>query len=306
MDFLTNPFIVIMLFLYRIFANNYVLALVVFTVLVKLVTYPLTAQQMKSSLKMQAVAPKLKKIQEKYKDDREKLAQAQMALYKAEGVNPMAGCFPLIIQMPVLFGLYGAIQHTLTTTQPAIIDLAGRLQVAPDLAQLFPLQNQFLWLNLGTPDPTPILPILVMATTWLQTKLMTPPATDPKDPSAAISRNMLIMMPLMIGFFSVSFASGLSIYWIISNLAGIGQYAFMGRINWRTLSARPMALATPIEDDEPVVTKSKASEQKRIAAPRTASANNGANANNIALSARTPGAGPAPKDRPRITARKRK
>jgi YidC/Oxa1 family membrane protein insertase len=232
MDFLTNPFTTALLFLYQFLGQNIVLSIVVFTVLTRVLTYPLSYQQIKSSKAMQELQPKLKQLQEKYKGDREKLAQEQMRLYREHGVNPLAGCLPLLIQLPILFGLYGAINASLASTPLQILDLQHRLLV-PDLARLVPLQNQFLWLNLALPDPTFILPILVVATTWLQSKLMTPtPANaDPKDPSAAMSRNMTIMMPLMIGMFSLSFASGLSIYWVVSNIVGIAQYAMLGQLH---------------------------------------------------------------------------
>jgi YidC/Oxa1 family membrane protein insertase len=232
MDFLTNPFTTALLFLYQFLGQNIVLSIVVFTVLTRVLTYPLSYQQIKSSKAMQELQPKLKQLQEKHKGDREKLAQEQMRLYREHGVNPLAGCLPLLIQMPILFGLYGAINASLASTPLQILDLQHRLLV-PDLARLVPLHNQFLWLNLALPDPTFILPILVVATTWLQSKLMTPTPTnaDPKDPSAAMSRNMTIMMPLMIGMFSLSFASGLSIYWVVSNLVGIAQYAMLGQLH---------------------------------------------------------------------------
>jgi len=225
MDFLTNPFTTALLVLYQFLGQNIVLSIVVFTLLTRLLTFPLTYQQIKSSKRMQELQPKMKKLQEKYKNDREKLASEQMKLYRDHGVNPVAGCLPLLIQFPILIGLYGAIGRALAATPLQLLDLNHRLLI-PGLSNLVPMQNTFLWLNLGQPDPLYILPIVVVATTWLQQKLMTPmtsPSADPNDPSAAMSRNMMVMMPLMIGVFSLQFASGLSIYWIVSNLAGILQ-----------------------------------------------------------------------------------
>ena len=247
MDFLTNPFIVGLLFLYQIAGGSLVLAIVIFTILSRMITFPLTYQQLKSSKKMQEVGPKLQALREKYKGDREKLAQAQMALYKENGVNPFAGCLPLLIQMPILFGLYGAIYAALGNTPLQLLDLQHRLLI-PSLSSLVPLNNQFLWMNLGMPDPYFVLPVLVTASTWLQSKLMTPTPADPKDPSAAMARNMTVMMPIMIGLFSLSFASGLSIYWIVSNVVGIVQYALMGKIDFgRLLGRAPAAVpAAPL------------------------------------------------------------
>jgi YidC/Oxa1 family membrane protein insertase len=254
MDFLTNPFTTALLFLYQFLGQNIVLTIVVFTVLIRLATYPLTYQQIKSSKAMQELQPKLKKLQEKHKGDREKMAQAQMELYREHGVNPLAGCLPLVIQLPILLGLYGAISRSLAATPLQLLDLHHRILI-PGLSHLVPLQNQFLWLNLAAPDPYLVLPILVVATTWLQQKLMTPTPTgsaDPKDPSAAMARNMTVMMPLMIGIFSLQFASGLSIYWVVSNLAGILQYAMLGKIDFRTLlpgrSGAPTLVVEEVDD----------------------------------------------------------
>lgn len=242
LDIIINPFITVLLFLYKILGGNVILAIVVFTILVRLATYPLTMKQQRSAKAMQLVQPELKRIQEKYKNDREKAAQAQWALYREYGVNPMAGCLPLLVQLPILMGLYQAIVKSLAATPIELLDMSRRLWV-PSLADQVPLHNKFLWLNLATPDPLYILPILVVATTWLQQKLLMPPTPAPKpgekpDQAAMMSRQMAVIMPLMFGVFALSFASGLSIYFIGSNLIGIGQYALMGRIDFKKMSGR--------------------------------------------------------------------
>jgi len=249
LDIIINPFITVLLFLYKLLGGNAILAIVVFTILVRVATYPLTMKQQRSAKAMQAVGPELKKIQEKYKNDREKAAQAQWALYKEYGVNPLAGCLPLLVQLPILMGLYQAIVKSLAATPMELLDMSRRLWV-PDLANQVPLANKFLWLNLATPDPLYILPILVVVTTWLQQKLLMPPTSAPRpgekpDQAAMMSRQMAIIMPLMFGIFALSFASGLSIYFIGSNLIGIGQYALMGKIDFKQMSGRapePVAL----------------------------------------------------------------
>jgi len=248
LDLIINPFITILLFLYQLLGGNVVLAIVVFTVLVRLATMPLTLKQQRSTRAMQEIQPELKRIQEKYKNDREKAAQAQMELYRQYGINPLAGCLPLLIQFPILIGLYRAIVATLAATPLELLNLSGRLWV-PSLASQVPLQSHFLWLNLAVPDPLYILPVLVVITTWLQQKLLTPaPSTSSggqSDQAAAMSRQMMTIMPLMFGVFSLSFASGLSIYFIASNLIGIAQYAAMGRIDLRRVAGRAPAEGTP-------------------------------------------------------------
>jgi YidC/Oxa1 family membrane protein insertase len=235
-DFLIAPFTTALLVLYQFLGQNVILTIVVFTVLVRLATFPLNRMQIKSSKAMQELQPKMKKLQEKYKGNREQLSQEQMKLYQEHGVNPMAGCLPLLIQFPILIGLYAAIYRALAATPLQLLDLYHRILI-PGLSPLVPMQNKWLWLNLAAPDPIYLLPILVVATTWLQQKLMTPPPTtsDPNDPSVAMSRNMQIMMPLMIGWFSLQFASGLSIYWVIGNVMSIAQYALTGNAKWSNL-----------------------------------------------------------------------
>lgn len=236
LDIIVNPFITILLFLYQILGGSIVLAIITFTILVRLATYPLTMKQQRSTKAMQELQPELKKLQEKYKNDRERLAQAQWELYRERGVNPLAGCLVLIVQLPILLGLYRAIVATLAATPNQLLDLSGRLWV-PSLSNLVPMQNQFLWLNLAVPDPLYVLPILVVATTFLQQKLLMPSmqtqSTGDKasDQAAQISRQMMVIMPLMFGFFALSFASGLSIYFIASNFIGVIQYAMMGKID---------------------------------------------------------------------------
>lgn len=248
MDFLTNPFATALLFLYQLLGGNIILTIIIFTVIIRFLVFPLTWQQLKSSREMQKIQPEMKELREKYKNDREKMAQAQMDLYRKHGINPFAGCLPLLVQLPILLGLYGAITIALATSPLQVLDVSHRLLV-PSLSSLIPLQNQFWIWNLGQPDTTFLLPIIVVATTWLQQKLIMPvnPDADPKDPSVQMSRQMTIMMPLMIGFFSIQFASGLSIYWIVGNIIGIVQYALLGKVDVRAafgLKKPQPALAT--------------------------------------------------------------
>lgn len=253
LDIIVNPFITILLFLYQILGGNVVLAIVVFTILIRLATYPLTIKQQRSTKAMQELQPELKKLQEKYKNDRERLAQEQWELYRKHGVNPLAGCLPLLIQLPIMFALYRAIVATLAATPTQLLDLANRLWI-PNLSTQVPLSNKFLWLNLAVPDPLYVLPVLVVVTTWLQQKLLMPATPSggtgdrQADQTAQISRQMMLIMPLMFGFFSLSFASGLSIYFIASNLIGIGQYALMGHLDLKQLAGLKLKRVQPATD----------------------------------------------------------
>ena len=238
-DLILNPFITLLTLLYSILGQNIVLSIVVFTVLVRLAILPLTAQQQRSSKRMQQLQPELKQLQEKHKNDREKLAQEQMALYKEHGVNPFGGCLPLLIQFPILIGLYQAIIFTLAATPFQLLDLSGRF-LLPGLDQMVPLENLWLGMDLSQPPTNNpqwalALPVLVLVTTWAQSKLTvtpTPPqsSSDGRSSQAqAMTQSMTTIMPLMFGFFSLSFSVGLSIYFVISNVIGIIQYSLMGQ-----------------------------------------------------------------------------
>ena len=267
LDIIINPFITILLFLYQILGGNVVVSIIVFTILVRLATYPLTMKQQRSTKAMQELQPELKKLQEKYKNDRERLAQEQWELYRKHGVNPLASCLPMLVQLPILLGLYRAIVATLAATPSQLLNLSGRLWI-PELSSQVPLGNKFLWLNLAVPDPLYILPVLVVVTTWLQQKLLMPSTpsgssgNQQADQAAQVSRQMMLIMPLMFGFFALSFASGLSIYFIASNIIGIGQYAMMGRIDFK----QALGLKSADEDEAESTEKRKG---KRTAATAT-------------------------------------
>jgi len=238
-----NPFITVLTLLYQLF-NSSVLAIIMFTVLIRLLTYPLTAQQTRSSKAMSEMQPELKRLQEKYKNDREKLAQEQMALYRKYGVNPLGGCLPLLIQFPIWIGLYQAINHALASTPLQLIDLSGRFLVG-GLDQLVPLNNVWLGIDLTqAPQANPayalIFPVLVLITSYVQSKMITPatPATDADgrpNQAAAMTQSMTTIMPIMMGMFSLSFSVGLSVYFVVSNVMGIIQYSRNGTFKWSSL-----------------------------------------------------------------------
>ncbi len=247
MDFILNPLVTVLAFLYSILNQDVVLAIIVFTVLIRLLVFPLTAQQMKSTAAMQVVQPELKKLQEKYKNDREKLAQEQMKLYREYGVNPLGGCLPLVIQFPILIALYQTIIHALAADPLHVIDLSGRLLI-PGLSGVVPLNNEWLGVTLSQPPDIAsgaiiafALPLLVVVTTWLQFKVTmpAPQATANEDgrpnQMAAMQQSMGTIMPLMYGFFALSFSVGLSIYFIVSNIIGIVQYTLMGKADFRRI-----------------------------------------------------------------------
>lgn len=185
-------------------SGNYGLAIIIVTLLVRFAILPLMIKQTRNSKAMQALQPEMKKLREKYSSKdaqtQQKLQKETMALFQSHGVNPLAGCFPLIIQMPILIGFYHAIVRT-----EAIKD------------------HNFLWFDLGNPDPFYILPLVAGLTTFIQQKLMMA-GTANQNPQMAM---MLYIMPVMIIIFAINFPAALSLYWVVGNLFMIGQTYFI-------------------------------------------------------------------------------
>jgi len=254
-DFLISPMVNVLLFFYSLLGNSFPLAIVIVTILVRLITLPLTLPQQRSTRKMQALAPQLEALKKKHGNDRSKMAEAQMKLYKENNVSMFGGCLPLILQLFIMIAFYQAITGALALNPLQLLSLAHRM--TPELAALIPINSHFLWLNLGEADPFFVLPVLVVVTTYLQQKIATPPSADPS--ASSMTKQMNIMMPLMFGLFALQFPSGLSIYFIVSNLVGIAQFYFIGRkpnLPGAMASAAPSRLAI----DKPSQAKAKKSE----------------------------------------------
>jgi YidC/Oxa1 family membrane protein insertase len=235
-DFLAYPMANLILLLYNLLGQSTVAAIAALTLLINLLILPLTLSQQRSARKMQEFQPQLEKLQKKYANDKEKLAQEQMKLYKEAGINPLGGCLPLLIQMPIWFGLINAIRYCIPTTPLEVFQFSHHIyKWLPGVVGIVPLQSTFLGMDLGLP-PSPAqwwsysLPILVFVTSWLQQKLLTPPtAADDRSQAAVMNKQMQTMMPLMMMFFTLSYSTGLSIYFIISSLVRMVQYYFARR-----------------------------------------------------------------------------
>jgi len=237
-----NPMINTLLWIYSIL-GNFGIAIIIFTILIRLLTHPLTVQQLKSTQKMQDLQKSKEwlSLQKKYKDDKQKLQQEQMKLYQQQGVNPVGSCLPMLIQFPVIIGLYRAVIILLAVTPEQLVSLYGHVYPFIGIAKLLPVNNQFLWMDLSQPERLfifgfgiPILAIVVVATTYLQSKLMTP-AAQPGEQGAQMTQMMNLYMPLFMGYLALTFASGLALYFITSNVVTVGQYAAMGKLDWKNL-----------------------------------------------------------------------
>lgn len=234
----------LLLLIYGYLGHNFGLSIIIFTILIRLITHPLTVSQLKSTQAMQDFqkSKKWQDVQKKYKDDKEKLQQEQMALYKEMGVNPFSSCLPTLIQFPIMIGLYQAIMRALSVTPIQLLDLQKHIYPFINASTLIPLNNRFLWMNLAQPDRVlifgigiPILAVLVVITTYLQTKLMQQPSSGPNDSSAQMAQTMNLTMPLFMGYIAYLYSSGLALYFVVGNIIYIIQYAALGKINWSNL-----------------------------------------------------------------------
>jgi YidC/Oxa1 family membrane protein insertase len=267
-DILISPLVNMLLLLYGVLGHSFVLAIIVATILIRLITLPLTLPQQRNSRKMAELAPQLEELKKKYGNDRNKFAQAQMELYRENKINMFGGCLPLILQLVIMIAFYQALTGALATNPLQLQTLSHR--VLPALVPLIPIDPIFMIYDLGLPGILPaveqnvspivaqllvfILPALVVLTTYLSQKLMTPPSGDPSQ--ASMTKQMNIIMPMMFGLFALQFASGLSIYFIVSNVVGAAQSWLMNR-RWQK---QPL-----LEPGAPAVAASKAS--KKIAPP---------------------------------------
>jgi YidC/Oxa1 family membrane protein insertase len=207
--------------------NNFGLAIIVLTVVIRLILIPFTFQQTKSTQAMQALQPKLQEIQKKYARDQQKMQREIMQLYKEAGINPIGCMWPLVIQMPIWIALYQSILQALAATPENLLALSKHLYSSWDMVSgAIPLNEEFLGLRLSQPDPSLILAVLVGLTMWVQQKMVTAPATDARQQQ--MSSMTTLMMPMMFAFFTLSFPSGLALYWVVSNIIGIAIQYFVG------------------------------------------------------------------------------
>ena len=234
-----DPMINFLLWIYSLI-GNFGVAIIIFTIIIKLVTYPLTAKQLKSSQAMATMqkSPEWLDIQKKYKDNKEKLAQEQMRIYKEKGISPFGSCLPLLIQFPVIIGLYQAVIRALSVTPVQMLDLSKHIYSITNVANLVPINRDFLWMDLAQPErlmlfglPIPILTVLVVVTTWLQQKMMAMPSTGSTDQSAQMTKMMNLYMPFLMGWIAYTLNAGLALYFVVTNVVGIIQYGAMGRLN---------------------------------------------------------------------------
>ncbi|QHN50796.1 YidC family membrane integrase SpoIIIJ [Geobacillus stearothermophilus] len=199
-EYIVYPLSWLIKYVAGLLGGSFGLSIIVVTILIRLLILPLMIQQTRNAKAMQALQPEIEALRKKYSSKdaqtQQKLQQEMMLLFQKHGVNPMAGCLPILIQMPILIGFYHAIMRT--------------REIA---------QHNFLWFDLGEKDPYFILPVIAGATTFIQQKIMMAGSAQ-QNPQMAM---MLWMMPIMIVIFAINFPAALSLYWVVGNIFSIVQ-----------------------------------------------------------------------------------
>lgn len=234
-EVVTKPMTNSLLLLYVGLAANLGLAIIVFTIIVRGLTYPLIVRQLRQTRKMQELQPRLREIQQKFKSNPQQRGQEVMKAYREAGVNPIGCLGPLVIQMPIFIGLFWAINNVLPFTPENLAGLEGRLYgFLPFLDTVVPVNRNFLGLDLALEPMRAgnflgfLLVGLSGLTMYVQQKMTQMPSADPSQ--ASTQRMMLFMFPVMFGMFSLFFPLGLVVYWVVSNMIGIVmQYLVTGR-----------------------------------------------------------------------------
>ena len=180
------------------YVGNFGVSIIIVTILIKIMLLPLTLKQDKSMKEMKKLQPELEKIKEKYANDKQMLNIKTMELYKEHKVNPLGGCLPLLLQLPILFALFGVLRNG-----------------------IIPKDSSFLWLKLSVPDQFYILPVLNGAVSFLQQKLMGSADSNPQ------MKNMMYVFPIMMIMFSLKMPSGLQLYWLTSSILAVVQQYFI-------------------------------------------------------------------------------
>lgn len=243
----TYPLFNALMLLYHLFGDM-ALSIIVLTVIIRLVLFPLYMKQLKSTKATQAIQPLMADIKKKYAKDQRAQMQAMQALYKEYGVNPAAGCLPLLVQLPVLYGLFYALNTVLRS--PSLTNINHIIYpFLPHFSQLpnvnldwFTFINPHWAISLGASDPTHILPVLAGVATFIQLRMSQPRNTSgSKDAMSQQMQIMQFVMPFITFFFALQFPAGLALYWTTTSVFSMVQQYFV--TGWGSLAVMPDFLA---------------------------------------------------------------
>ena len=245
---LMEPLINALLLLTNLVGGQFGVAIILFTIILRIVTIPFTLRQLQSTRAMQTLQPRMQEIQKKYKDPKRRQEET-MKLYRESGVNPL-GCFmPMAIQMLVFIALYRALAFVVGGSPESVVDLSQKIYAWSYLSEAVPLKQSFLWLELGESDGTFILPLMVGVSTYVQTRLAATPATTPQQQQQ--QQMMTWMMPLVLVWITLALPSGVGVYWVVSNVFQVfASFLVYGKtLSWRTLL--PTSTATEPKQPRP-------------------------------------------------------
>jgi YidC/Oxa1 family membrane protein insertase len=217
-DILAKPCVYIMNFIYD-FIPNYGVAIIILTILSKIILWPLGNKSYKSMAQMKKIQPLMAEIKEKYKDDKKKMNEEMMGLYKTYKVNPLGGCLPMVVQIPVFFALYRMLYGAIELRHAPFLWWINDLS-APDRLFRFDFHVPFM----QPPYGIPVLTIIMGATMFFQQK-MSPPAGDPTQ------AKMMMLMPIVFTVIFINFSSGLVLYWLVNNVISMAQQYYITKKN---------------------------------------------------------------------------
>ena len=254
--------------LYNVWPHNYGFAIILLTLIVMVLLFPLTLKQTRSMKAMQEIQPDIKKLQKEYKDDREEMNKQMMALYQERGVNPAAGCLPLIVQMPIWFALFRVLRVGPSAQDPTVLDPTDIIPPDSKLAEaLIDGKTQFLGMDMlvspssatseGLVNAIPyiLMVLLVVATGFYQSVQMTRRRKNddnqPENKQAQQMQTVAKIMPLFLGFISWGFPAGLVLYFAVSNLFRIGQQAVIFSLDDKGDDSGKPAKAEGLPPDQP-------------------------------------------------------
>ena len=246
-DLFINPLINALVLLDIIVMGQFGLAIILFTLLLRLVTLPFTIRQLESTKAMQSAQPRMQEIQKKYKDPKRR-QEEMIKLYREQNINPLGCIMPMAIQMVVFIALYRALVFVVGGSPESLIGLSQRLYPFGFLQGQIPLEQHFLWLNLGGRDNTLILPLMVGVSTYIQQRMTITPNATPEQQQQ--QQMMTWMLPAMLTFFTLSLPSGVGVYWVTSNIFQLfaGYFVYGRRIlSWRQMLPFPQPTAATVE-----------------------------------------------------------
>ena len=251
-DIMLNPIMNGLIIIANALGDNFGLAIIAFTVIVRAVTYPLTLRQLRATRAMQVMQPQMQAIQKKYKDPKRR-QEEMMKLYREAGFNPLGCLWPMLVQIPIWIALYQVIRRTFGDTPEQLLSLSSRLYDWDYITQAIPLDRDFLFLDLGARSFEQNLPLalVVAVTAFVQQKLSTARTSGGDERAQSTSRMMLWLFPIMFGWFTFQVPAGLGLYWVATSVFTIvtSYYYYFYRtrepFSWRWLiSLEPLPAAT--------------------------------------------------------------